>query len=96
MSRLGDFGFTDFNEKYEDFVSIARQHNCYVYPQVQPRLSIDTEFLMDMPQYRAALQNFYAAGADGFSTQNYFFHWGPQFEPRELMAQKSPQCIQRR
>ena len=92
----GDFGFTDFNEKYEDFVSIARQHDCYVYPQVQPRLSIDTEFLMDMPQYRAALQNFYAAGADGFSTQNYFFHWGPQFEPPGTNGTKTPQCIQRR
>lgn len=86
----GDFGFTDFNEKYEDFVSIARQHDCYVYPQVQPRLSIDTEFLMDMPQYRAALQNFYAAGADGFSTQNYFFHWGPQFEPPGTNGAKIP------
>ncbi len=75
----GDFGFTDFNEKYEDFVSIARQHNCYVYPQVQPRISIDTDLIMDQSQYRAAVQNFYAAGADGFSTQNFFFHWGPLF-----------------
>ena len=27
-------------------------------------------------QYRAALLNVYAAGADGFSVQNHFFHWG--------------------
>ena len=77
----GDFGFTDFNEKYEDFTSIARAHNCYVYPQIQPRLSItDTERIMQIAQYRAAIQNFYGAGADGFSTQNFFFHWGPKFD----------------
>ena len=77
----GDFGFTDFNETYEDFTSIARVHNCYVYPQLQPRLSIDdTDRIMEIAQYRAAIQNFYGAGADGFSTQNFFFHWGPKFD----------------
>ncbi|MCZ6633914.1 MAG: family 10 glycosylhydrolase [bacterium] len=75
-----DFGFTDFNEQYEDFASLARAHNCYVYPQVQPRLWIETTMEMDLANYRAAVQNFYAAGADGFSTQNFFFHWGPKFE----------------
>ncbi len=76
----GDFGFIDFNETYEDFTSIAREHNCFVYPQTQPRLSIDTEHIMTPAQYRAALQNFYGAGADGFSTQNFFFNWGPKFD----------------
>jgi hypothetical protein len=74
----GDFGFTDFNERWEDFTSIARDHNCLVYPQTQPKIGIklDPTTLMTRAQYRAALQNIYAAGADGFSVQNQFFHWG--------------------
>ena len=74
-----DFGFTDFNERYEDFVSLARAHDCYVYPQIQPRLQYRADENMVPAQYRAAVHNFYAAGADGFSTQNYFFHWNPGF-----------------
>ena len=74
----GDFGFTDFNERYEDFVSLARAHDCYVYPQVQTRLGVEAEIDMDPSRYRAAVGNFYGAGADGFSTQNYFFHWEPK------------------
>ena len=31
---------------------------------------------MTNAQYRAALTNIYAAGGDGFSVQNHFFHWG--------------------
>ena len=74
----GDFGFTDFNEKWEDFTSIAREHDCLVYPQTQPKIGIelDPTTLMTHSQYRAALQNIYAAGADGLSVQNHFFHWG--------------------
>ena len=74
----GDFGFTDFNEKWEDFTLIARQSDCLVYPQTQPKIGIelDPTTLMTHSQYRAALQNIYAAGADGFSVQNHFFHWG--------------------
>ncbi len=74
----GGFGFTDFNEKWENFTSIAREHDCLVYPQTQPKIGIelDPTTLMTHSQYRAALQNIYAAGADGFSVQNHFFHWG--------------------
>ena len=75
-----DFGFTDFNETYEDFTRLARGHDCYVYPQVQTQLGIDADIDMEPARYRAAARNFYAAGADGLSTQNYFFHWLPQFE----------------
>ena len=75
-----DFGFTDFNESYEDFTRLARGHDCYVYPQVQTKLGIDADIDMEPARYRAAVRNFYAAGADGLSTQNYFFHWLPQFE----------------
>ena len=76
-----DFGFTDFNETYEDFTALGRKHGCLVYPQVQARLKLRDDRDQTLEQYRAALQNFYAAGADGFSTQNYFFQWGPKFEP---------------
>lgn len=74
----GDFGFTDFNEKWEDFTSIAREHECLVYPQTQPKIGIELEptTIMTNAQYRAALTNIYAAGGDGFSVQNHFFHWG--------------------
>lgn len=74
----GDFGFTDFNEKWEDFTSIAQEHDCYVYPQTQPKIGIelDHNIIMTPAQYRAALTNIWAAGADGFSVQNHFFHWG--------------------
>jgi len=80
----GDFGFTDFNEKWEYFTSLAREssiagdYDCFVYPQTQPKIGIklDPTTLMTNAQYRAALQNFYAAGVDGFSVQNHFFHWG--------------------
>jgi hypothetical protein len=79
----GDIGFSDFNAKYEEFVRLARAHDCYVYPQVECRLgyarwmkSNRTEF-QSPDQYRAVLRNIYGAGADGFSTQNYFLLWGP-------------------
>ncbi len=72
----GDFGFTDFNAKYEDFVRLGRAHDCYVYPQAERRLSIDRwrdlRQNQSPEQYRAVVQNFYGAGADGFSTSNYF------------------------
>jgi hypothetical protein len=75
-----DFGFTDFNEKYEDLVRLARAHDCYVYPQITTRVGYDTDIDMGPALYRAAVRNFYAAGADGFSTQNFFLHWAPRFE----------------
>ena len=73
-----DFGFTDFNERYEDFTSLARGHDCYIYPQVQTRLGVEADMDMEPARYRAAVRNFYAAGADGFSAQNFFMHWGPE------------------
>jgi len=78
----GDIGFSDFNAKYEEFVRLARAHDCYVYPQVECRLGYDrwinsnrTDY-QSPDQYRAILQNLYGAGSDGFSTQNYFILWG--------------------
>ena len=83
----GDIGFTEFNAPLEEFTQLARAHDCYVYPQVESRLGIArwkqsnrTDF-QTPDQYRAVLRNIYGAGADGFSTQNYFILWGPQFSP---------------
>ena len=77
----GDYGFTDFNAPYEEFVRLGRAYGCYVYPQAEYRLgytrwkkSNRTEF-QSPEQYRAAVHNFYGAGADGFSTSNYFLLW---------------------
>ena len=72
-----DFGYTDINERYEDFVSLAREHDCYIYPQIQAQLSYKSGLLMAPAQYRGAARNFYAAGADGLSTHNYFLIWQP-------------------
>ncbi len=95
-----DPGFTDFNERYEDFVSLARAHECYVYPQLQPTIGVEAGIggnvhgLMDPARYRAAVRNFYAAGADGFSTQNYFVHPGDVGKRQHCFgALKSPQSI---
>jgi len=91
----GDIGFTDFNAKYEEFVTLARAHDCYVYPQVECRLGIarwkesNRTELQSPDQYRAVSQNIYGAGADGFSTQNYFILWGPMFDvPGESGVQR--------
>jgi len=94
----GDFGFTDFNEQYENFVGLARQYDCYVYPQIQTRIGVDVEIDMVPARYRAAVKNFYGAGADGFSTQNFFFHWGPNFavpgEDGPRVPHMYPQALQ--
>jgi len=54
----GDFGFTDFNERYEEFVSLARAHECCLYPRVQPTLAYrpDKRILMKPANYRAAVR----------------------------------------
>jgi hypothetical protein len=69
----GDIGFTDFNAKFEAFVRLARASDCYVYPQIQALMGYHHRDRVQSPDHcRAAVQNFYGAGADGFSTQNYF------------------------
>ncbi len=78
----GDIGWSDFNAKYDEFVRIARAHDCYVYPQVDCRLSYarfvkaNRTGYQTPDQFRAIMQNMYGAGSDGFSTQNYFLLWG--------------------
>ena len=69
----GDIGFTVFNAQWEKFVTLARAHDCFVYPQVQLKLGYDhRDVVQTADHYRAAVQNMYGAGADGYSTQNYF------------------------
>lgn len=69
----GDIGFTVFNAQWEDFVGLARAHDCFVYPQIQNKLGYDYRDMVQTADHcRAAVQNMYGAGADGYSTQNYF------------------------
>jgi hypothetical protein len=69
----GDIGFTDPNPRFEEFVRLARETDCYVYPQVQEWLGYDHRDLRQTPEhFCATVRNFYGAGADGFSTQNIF------------------------
>ena len=72
----GDWGFTDFNAKYEEFVRLGRAYDCYVYPQAERRVNYPRWKKLreeqTPEQYRAVVRNFYGAGSDGFSTSNYF------------------------
>ncbi|MDA0313305.1 MAG: family 10 glycosylhydrolase, partial [Gemmatimonadetes bacterium] len=69
----GDIGFTDPNARYEEFVHLARQHDCFVYPQIQAKLGYHhRELVQTAAHCRADARNFYGAGADGVSLQNYF------------------------
>tara|TARA_B100000700_G_scaffold226950_1_gene250523 strand:+ start:561 stop:2066 length:1506 start_codon:yes stop_codon:yes gene_type:complete len=69
----GDLGFTDMNAPFDEFVNLAREHDCLVYPQIQAKLGYHHRDIEQTPAHcRAAIQNFYGAGADGYSTQNIF------------------------
>jgi len=69
----GDLGFTDMNARFDEFVALAREHDCFVYPQIQAKLGYHHRDVVQTPAHcRAAAGNFYGAGADGFSTQNIF------------------------
>ena len=72
-----DFFFSDFNAKYEEFAELTRASDCYLYPTIQPLLCHrDDAHRLTLDQYRAVVQNFYGAGADGLSVHNYPYHWG--------------------
>ena len=92
-----DWQFTDFNERYEDFVAPARAHGCYVYPQITTRLGFLADIDMNPARYRAAVRNFYAAGADGVSSVQFDYHWeaeGPDPAAlRWLRELRSPESI---
>ena len=92
-----DWQFTDFNERYEDFVAPARAHGCYVYPQITTRMGLEADIDMAPARYRAAVRNFYGAGADGVSSVQFDYHWGEDGpDPtalRWLRELKSPESI---
>ena len=71
-----DFFFTDFNAKVEDFAALTRGTRCMLFPAMHPRTCWqDQDHFMSQENYRAAAQNLFAAGADGFSVFNFMYHW---------------------
>ena len=71
-----DFFFTDFNMRTEDFVALTEGSDCRVYPQIAPCLCWGgNQREVNLSHYRAAVRNFYAFGAHGFSPYNYQVHW---------------------
>ena len=72
-----DFFYTDFNAKYEEFAAHTRGSNCMLYPAVHPiTCRGDDVGILQPRNYRAAVRNMYAAGADGISQFNYQYHFG--------------------
>ncbi len=72
-----DWHCTDFNVQYEEFAELTQDSDCFLYPAIQPDVVLGGTTLMTLDNYRAAVQNFYGAGADGFSTHNYdTYMWG--------------------
>ena len=74
-----DFFYTAFNARTEDFVKLAAGTACKIYPAIHPPVCWTVPSrtrIMSLANYRAAAQNFYAAGADGISPYNYQGHWG--------------------
>jgi hypothetical protein len=85
-----DTMYSEINAPYEEFAALTRASNCMLYPGMLPWSSIRARRrLADRPisleQQRALAQNFYGAGADGFSSYNHFvaMHWAP-FYPMML------------
>lgn len=78
-----DFFYPDFNAKYEEFAALTRSSDCLLFPTVHPLLCrTDDVGLMRPENYRAAVRNMYAAGADGISQFNYMYHWVRRFHSR--------------
>jgi hypothetical protein len=72
-----DYHYTDFNMKVEEFSELTRSSDaCYLYPAIQADVPGNC-VTMTLDNYRAAVRNFYEAGADGISTHNYdVYMWG--------------------
>ena len=72
-----DYHYTDFNMKVEGFSELTRSSDaCYLYPAIQADVPGNCA-IMTLDNYRAAVRNFYEAGADGISTHNYdVYMWG--------------------
>jgi hypothetical protein len=77
-----DFFFTDFNMKTEDFVALAAGTNCLIYPAIMPLSCWNGNARpITLANYRAAVNNYYAFGAAGFSPYNYQVHWHRRSHP---------------
>ena len=72
-----DWGSTDYNAPYDTFAELTADSDCRLYPAVAPYPSrgVYPRNLMSLAAYCGAVRNFYAQGADGFSTFNFTYHW---------------------
>ena len=67
---------TDFNAEYDEFAALTRDSDCGLYPGLAGDIP-EGATVMSLDNLRAAVQNFYGAGADGLSTFNYdVYMWG--------------------
>ncbi len=72
---------TDLNIPVEEFVHLLTDTGCKVYPTIHPSAGFQSvpfldggtkvDIAGDLAIYRAAVSNYYAAGADGIQTYNY-------------------------
>lgn len=83
-----DVIYTDFNARYEEFAVLTRATACKLYPTLQPLPCWNDQVnLLGLDHYRAAVQNFYGAGADGISLFNYQFHWAQKhWDPKRARS----------
>ncbi len=84
-----DFMHIDMNMRTDDFLNLAKGTRCKIYPAIHNRISMDGPNehyrLMNLANFRAAAQNFYAFGANGLSPYNYQF----SFERRAVAHRSS-------
>ena len=69
-----DFFYTAINAKTEDFVKLSKGTDCKVYPGIAPCSywgDEDSSVRISLASHRAAVQNFYAFGADGLAPYNF-------------------------
>jgi len=72
----GDFLYTDFNIRIDQFAKLAKGTDCEIYAGVHPIIAWGlNESLMTLANYRAVAKTAYADGADGISPFNYMYQW---------------------
>ena len=79
-----DFNHVNFNTRVEDFAKLTAGTACKIYPALHPSPSDLDRNVHQLTQanYRAAAQNFYAFGADGFYAFNWMYHWDHRRQAR--------------
>ena len=72
-----DYHYSNFQMKVEAFAELTREvDTCFLYPAIQADVPGNCD-IMSLDNYKAAVRNFYEAGADGVSTHNYdVYMWG--------------------